>query len=177
MSKTRRVVLAILDGFGESPDQKGNAVRLARMPNFARLYQTSPWTLIGASEHDVGLPLGQMGNSEVGHLNLGAGRIVYMDVVRIDKAIETGTFYSNPVLTKLVDGVKASGGTLHLFGLASPGNVHASLEHAYAMCELAKRRGFTKVVWHAFLDGRDTPPKSAAGYLREIEAKLAAIGV
>ena len=118
-----------------------------------------------------------MGNSEVGHLNLGAGRIVYMDVVRIDKAIETGTFYSNPVLTKLVDGVKASGGTLHLFGLASPGNVHASLEHAYAVCELAKQRGFTNVVWHAFLDGRDTPPKSAAGYLRQIEAKLGEIGV
>ena len=177
MSTPPRVILVVLDGYGERADKNGNAIRMARTPNFDRIYETSPWTLIGASENDVGLPVGQMGNSEVGHLNLGAGRIVYMDVVRIDKAIETGAFYSNPVLTKLVDGVKASGGTLHLFGLASPGNVHASLEHAYAVCELAKQRGFTNVVWHAFLDGRDTPPKSAAGYLRQIEAKLGEIGV
>ena len=171
------MILVVLDGYGERADKRGNAIRMARTPNFDRIYETSPWTLIGASENDVGLPVGQMGNSEVGHLNLGAGRIVYQDIVRIDKAVETGTFYSNPTLTKLVDDVKASGGTLHLFGLASPGNVHASLEHAYALCELAKRRGFTKVVWHAFLDGRDTPPKSAAGYLRQIGTKLAAIGV
>jgi 2,3-bisphosphoglycerate-independent phosphoglycerate mutase len=177
MSKTRRVVLAILDGFGESPNQDGNAVRQARMPAFARLYETSPWTLIGASAGDVGLPDGQMGNSEVGHLNLGAGRIVYQDIVRIDKSIKDGDFYSNPTLTSLVDSVKASGGTLHLLGLTSPGNVHASLQHAYAVCELAKRRGFTKVAWHAFLDGRDTPPKSAAGYLRQVGQKLAEIGV
>src|SRR6185312_2913601 len=130
-----------------------------------------------ASENDVGLPKGQMGNSEVGHLNLGAGRIVYQDIVRIDRAVETGTFFENPVLVKLVDTVKARGGTLHLFGLTSPGNVHASLEHAYAVCELAKRRGLTKVVWHAFLDGRDTPPKSAAGYLRQVDDKLKQIGV
>jgi 2,3-bisphosphoglycerate-independent phosphoglycerate mutase len=177
MSTVPRVVLVVLDGYGERADKNGNAIRMARTPNFDRIYKSWPWTLIGASENDVGLPVGQMGNSEVGHLNLGAGRIVYMDVVRIDKAIETGTFYDNPVLTKLVDGVKASGGTLHLFGLTSPGNVHAALEHAYAVCELAKRRGFTKVVWHAFLDGRDTPPKSAAGYLRQVAAKLAEIGV
>jgi 2,3-bisphosphoglycerate-independent phosphoglycerate mutase len=177
MSTPPRVVLVVLDGYGERADKNGNAIRMARTPNFDHIYETSPWTLIGASENDVGLPVGQMGNSEVGHLNLGAGRIVYMDVVRIDKAIETGAFYSNPVLTKLVDGVKATGGTLHLFGLASPGNVHASLEHAYAVCELAKRRGFTNVAWHAFLDGRDTPPKSAAGYLRQIDKKLGEIGV
>jgi len=177
MSKTPRVVLAILDGFGESPDEKGNAVRLARMPNFARLYQTSPWTLIGASAGDVGLPDGQMGNSEVGHLNMGAGRIVYQDIVRIDKSIKDGDFYSNPTLIAVVDAAKASGGTLHLLGLTSPGNVHASLEHAYAMCELAKRRGLTKVAWHAFLDGRDTPPKSAAGYLRQVGKRLGEIGV
>src|SRR3954465_1846594 len=177
MSTPPRVILVVLDGYGERADKSGNAIRMARTPNFDRIYETSPWTLIGASENDVGLPVGQMGNSEVGHLNLGAGRIVYMDVVRIDKAIETGAFYSNDVLTKLVDGVKASGGTLHLFGLASPGNVHASLEHAYAVCELAKRRGLTNVAWHAFLDGRDTPPKSAAGYLRDVAAKLKQIGV
>jgi 2,3-bisphosphoglycerate-independent phosphoglycerate mutase len=177
MTKTPRVVLVVLDGFGENPDQKGNAIRLARMPSFARLYQTSPWTLIGASANDVGLPDGQMGNSEVGHLNLGAGRIVYQDIVRIDKAIKDGVFYSNPTVTALVDTVKASGGTLHLFGLTSPGNVHASLEHAYAVCELAKRRGFTRVAWHAFLDGRDTPPRSAAGYLRQVGKRLGELGV
>jgi 2,3-bisphosphoglycerate-independent phosphoglycerate mutase len=177
MSTPPRVVLVVLDGYGERADKNGNAIRMAKTPNFDRIYKTSPWTLIGASENDVGLPMGQMGNSEVGHLNLGAGRIVYQDIVRIDKAIETGAFYSNPVLIKLVDGVKASGGTLHLFGLTSPGNVHASLEHAYAVCELAKRRGFSKVVWHAFLDGRDTPPKSAAGYLRQVEKRLGEIGV
>ncbi len=177
MSTVNRVCLVVLDGYGERAEQKGNAIRLAKTPTFDRLYKTCPWTLIGASENDVGLPKGQMGNSEVGHLNLGAGRIVYQDIVRIDKAIDDGKFYENPVLVKLVDAVKASGGTLHLFGLTSPGNVHAALEHAYAVCELAKRRGLTKVAWHAFLDGRDTPPKSAAGYLRQVAAKLKAIGV
>jgi 2,3-bisphosphoglycerate-independent phosphoglycerate mutase len=177
MSTVPRVVLVVLDGYGERADKAGNAIRMARTPNFDRIYKSSPWTLIGASENDVGLPAGQMGNSEVGHLNLGAGRIVYQDIVRIDQAIQTGTFYSNATLTKLVDGVKASGGTLHLFGLTSPGNVHASLEHAYAVCELAKRRGFKNVVWHAFLDGRDTAPKSAAGYLRQVGKKLGEIGV
>ena len=137
----RRVVLVVLDGFGERADKTGNAIRLARMPRFARLYETAQHTLIGASGNDVGLPDGQMGNSEVGHLNLGAGRIVYQDIVRIDKAIKDGTFFSNPTVTATIDAVKASGGTLHLFGLTSPGNVHAALEHAYAVCELAKRRG------------------------------------
>jgi 2,3-bisphosphoglycerate-independent phosphoglycerate mutase len=177
MSDTPRVLLVVLDGFGERPETEGNAVRLARMPSFAKLYASSPWTLIGASGNDVGLPDGQMGNSEVGHLNLGAGRIVYQDIVRIDKGIKDGTFYDNKVLVDTVEAVKKSGGTLHLFGLASPGNVHAALEHAYAVCELAKRRGLKKVVWHAFLDGRDTPPKSAAGYLRDIGKKLGEIGV
>jgi 2,3-bisphosphoglycerate-independent phosphoglycerate mutase len=174
---TPRVVLVVLDGFGERPDKDGNAIRLARTPALARLYDKNPCVLIGASGNDVGLPEGQMGNSEVGHLNLGAGRIVYQDIVRIDKAIADGSFFSNQSLASMVDAVKASGGTLHLMGLTSPGNVHAALEHAYAVCELAKRRGLTKVAWHAFLDGRDTPPKSAAGYLRDVRAKLAEIGV
>ena len=120
MTTPQRVCLVVLDGFGERAEQKGNAIRLAKTPAFDRIYKTSPWTLIGASENDVGLPKGQMGNSEVGHLNLGAGRIVYQDIVRIDKAIETGTFYENPVLVKLVDAAKASGGTLHLFGPDQP---------------------------------------------------------
>src|SRR6266404_8780095 len=177
MSQSPRAVLVVLDGFGERPDVDGNAIRMARTPHFTRLFKTYPWTLIGASGHDVGLPDGQMGNSEVGHLNLGAGRIVYQDIVRIDLGIKDGTFFSNPTLVRTIDAVKASGGTLHLFGLTSPGNVHASLEHAYAICETAKRRGLTRVAWHAFLDGRDTPPRSAAGYLREVSAKLRALGV
>src|SRR5215831_2554107 len=177
MSNVPRVVLVVLDGFGERPERDGNAVRLARTPTFDELYKKNPWTLIGASANDVGLPDGQMGNSEVGHLNLGAGRIVYQDIVRIDKAIKDGTFFNNEVLASTIDAAKASGGTLHLMGLTSPGNVHAALEHAYAVCEMAKRRGLTRVMWHAFLDGRDTPPKSAAGYLRNVEAKLREIGV
>ncbi|HVZ71887.1 MAG TPA: 2,3-bisphosphoglycerate-independent phosphoglycerate mutase [Polyangia bacterium] len=177
MAKKTRVVLVVLDGFGERPQKDANAVRLAKTPTFDALYKKYPWTLIGASGGDVGLPDGQMGNSEVGHLNLGAGRIVYQDIVRIDKAIKDGPFFDNATLVKTVDAAKASGGTLHLFGLTSPGNVHAALEHAYAVCELAKRRGLTKVMWHAFLDGRDTPPKSAAGYLRDVAKTLGQIGV
>src|SRR4029079_10736079 len=177
MTKSPRVVLVVLDGFGERPQMDGNAIRLAKTPRLAKIYSDSSWTLIGASGNDVGLPEGQMGNSEVGHLNLGAGRIVYQDIVRIDKGIKDGTFYDNKTLVATIDAAKASGGTLHLFGLASPGNVHAALEHAYAVCEMAKKRGLTKVVWHAFLDGRDTAPKSAAGYLRDIAAKLKQIGV
>src|SRR3954452_14692359 len=177
MSNVPRVVLVVLDGFGERPETDGNAVRLARMPTFARIYERYPHVLIGASGNDVGLPDGQMGNSEVGHLNLGAGRIVYQDIVRIDKAVGDGAFYENPALTAAIDAVKASGGTLHLMGLTSPGNVHAALEHAYAVCEAAKRRGLDRVAWHAFLDGRDTPPASGAGYLRDVARKLAEIGV
>src|SRR4051794_34877889 len=177
MSQKTRVVLVVLDGFGERPEEDANAVRLARTPHFDALYKKYPWTLIGASGYDVGLPDGQMGNSEVGHLNLGAGRIVYQDIVRIDKAIADGTFGDNAVIQQTIDAANKSGGTLHLFGLASPGNVHAALEHAYAVCETAKKRGLTNVVWHAFLDGRDTPPRSAAGYLRTIATKLKEIGV
>src|SRR3954468_17998548 len=177
MSNVPRVVLVVLDGLGERPETDGNAVRLARMPTFAKLYQRYPHVLIGASGDDVGLPDGQMGNSEVGHLNLGAGRIVYQDIVRIDKAISDGSFYANETLIATVEAAKKSGGTLHLFGLTSPGNVHASLEHAYAVCELAKRRRLSRVAWHAFLDGRDRPPASAAGYLRDVGKRLAEIGV
>jgi 2,3-bisphosphoglycerate-independent phosphoglycerate mutase len=177
MTKSPRVVLVVLDGFGERPQMDGNAIRLAKTPRLAKIYGGSSWTLIGASGNDVGLPDGQMGNSEVGHLNLGAGRIVYQDIVRIDRGVKDGTFYSNKVIVDTIEAVKRTGGTLHLLGLTSPGNVHAALEHAYAVCETAKRRGFDRVMWHAFLDGRDTPPRSAAGYLREVAAQLNKIGV
>ena len=172
-----RVVLVILDGFGERAEPEANAIRLARTPILRDLYARYPATTLEASGNDVGLPAGLMGNSEVGHLNLGAGRIVYQDIVRIDRAIATGEFFENPVLAATIDAARASGGTLHLFGLTSSGGVHSSLDHAYAICEMARRRGLSRVAWHAFLDGRDTPPTSAAGFLRDVAARLSAIGV
>jgi 2,3-bisphosphoglycerate-independent phosphoglycerate mutase len=173
----KRAVLVVLDGFGERAEADGNAIRQARTPNFDWLYRDYPHTVIQTSGLAVGLPDGQMGNSEVGHMNLGSGRIVYQDLTRINKSISDGDFFENPALVGAVEAAKKSGGTLHLMGLTSPGGVHSSLEHAYAIIELAKRRGLDRVVWNAFLDGRDTPPKSAAGTLREVEAKLASLGV
>ncbi len=172
----KRAVLVVLDGFGERAEADGNAIRLAKTPSFDWLYRDYPHTLIETSGLAVGLPAGQMGNSEVGHMNLGSGRIVYQDLTRINKAIEDGSFFRNPALVGAVEAAKASGGTLHLMGLTSPGGVHSALEHAYTMVELAVQRGLRRVVWHAFLDGRDTPPKSAAGTLREVGTKLASIG-
>ena len=172
----KRTVLVVLDGFGERAEKTGNAVRLARTPTFERLYRDYPHTLIHTSGLAVGLPEGQMGNSEVGHMNMGSGRIVYQDLTRINKSISDGSFYQNPALLHAIDTVKASGKKLHLLGLTSPGGVHSSLDHAYAIVELARRRGLDQVFWHAFLDGRDTPPKSGAGVLRQVAARLAQIG-
>ena len=171
------VVLIVLDGLGHREEPAANAVELAHKSTWPRLLAQYPKTLLHCSGLSVGLPEGQMGNSEVGHTILGGGRIVYQDLVRISKAIADGDFFENPELVAAVDAVKASGGTLHLLGLNSPGGIHSTLEHGYALCELAKRRGVSKVAWHAFLDGRDTPPQSAAGFMRDVEAKLAAIGV
>ncbi len=171
------VVLIVLDGLGHREETDANAVELAHKSTWPRLLATYPKTLLHCSGLAVGLPEGQMGNSEVGHTILGGGRIVYQDLVRISKAIADGDFFENPELTAAVDAAKSSGGTLHLLGLTSPGGIHSTLEHGYTLCELAKRRGLSKVAWHAFLDGRDTPPQSAAGFVREVEAKLAAIGV
>ncbi len=173
----RRAVLVVLDGFGERPEKDGNAIRLARTPAFDALYQEFPHTLINTSGLAVGLPDGQMGNSEVGHMNMGSGRIVYQELTRINKSIHDGDFFENRALVDAVDKAVASGKALHLMGLTSPGGVHSSLEHAYALVELAKRRGLSKIYWHAFLDGRDTPPKSAASYLRQVERQLSKIGV
>ncbi|HEX6837069.1 MAG TPA: 2,3-bisphosphoglycerate-independent phosphoglycerate mutase [Polyangia bacterium] len=173
----KRVVLVVLDGFGERADKDGNAIRMARTPAFDALYREFPHTLINTSGLAVGLPDGQMGNSEVGHMNMGSGRIVYQELTRINKSIADGDFFENRALLDAIDKAKAGGRALHLLGLTSPGGVHSSLEHAYALVELAKRRGLSKVYWHAFLDGRDTPPKSAAGFLRDVQAKLAKIGV
>jgi 2,3-bisphosphoglycerate-independent phosphoglycerate mutase len=177
MTQVKRTVLIVLDGFGERPERDGNAIRLAQTPSFDALYRDFPHTLVHTSGLAVGLPDGQMGNSEVGHMNMGSGRIVYQDLTRINKAISDGDFFENRALVDAIDKARAGGKALHLMGLTSPGGVHSSLEHAYAIVELCKRRGLEKVYWHAFLDGRDTPPKSAAGFLRDVAAQLRQIGV
>ena len=173
----KRTVLVVLDGFGERPERDANAIRLAKTPTFDRLYREYPHTLVHTSGLAVGLPEGQMGNSEVGHMNLGSGRVVYQELTKIDKAIVDGVFFDNAALNDAIDRCLAGSGHLHLMGLASPGGVHSSLQHVYALVELAKRRGVQRVSLHAFLDGRDTPPTSAVGTLRAVEAQLAVIGL
>lgn len=171
------VALVILDGWGHTDETSNNAIELADTPNWDRWMATCPHTLIDASGHSVGLPNGQMGNSEVGHLNIGAGRIVRMDISRIDCAIESGDFASNPALVGGIEHAKRHGTTLHLMGLVSHGGVHSWHEHLYALLRLAKERELRRVVVHCFLDGRDTPPQSADGYVAELESKMAEIGV
>lgn len=172
----KSVVLVVLDGFGHREALEANAVGLAHKTTLPLLLARYPSTTLQCSGLEVGLPEGQMGNSEVGHTILGGGRVVYQDLPRISKAIHDGDFFTNPELILAVEAAKAHGGTLHLLGLTSPGGIHSTLEHAYAVVELAKRRGLQRVAWHAFLDGRDTPPQSAAGYLEQVEAELARIG-
>lgn len=169
----RAVALIILDGWGYREDHDSNAILLANTPNWNRIWAHESRALLAASGQAVGLPDGQMGNSEVGHLNLGAGRIVRQDLVRIGGAIEDGSFYRNAALVQACDSVHATGGTLHLLGLLGDGGVHAHDAHLMALVELAQQRGVTRVVLHAMLDGRDTPPQSAMGFLR---AALARIG-
>ncbi len=161
----RPLVLVILDGFGERPPAPDNAISNAAMPNWQALLATSPHTTIDASELHVGLPDGQMGNSEVGHLNIGAGRVIYQDFTRIDHAIATGDFATNPVLQAAVATARARGSTLHVLGLVSPGGVHSHERQLAAMIELAAAGGVANIAVHAFLDGRDTPPRSAAASL------------
>src|SRR5436190_5051007 len=169
----RPVTLVILDGFGCREATPDNAIARARKPNWDRLIATCPHTAIDASEFAVGLPRGQMGNSEVGHLNMGAGRVVYQDYTRIDRAIETGEFARNPVLTGAVAAAKAGGATLHVLGLVSPGGVHSHERQIAAMVELAADGGAPRVAVHAFLDGRDTPPRSAGASLQYMSAACA----
>ncbi len=173
----RPVALIILDGWGINPACGGNAVCHAQTPRLDALLADYPSAQLGASGMAVGLPEGQMGNSEVGHLNIGSGRIVYQDFTRIIKSIEDGDFFENPQLCQAVDKVKARGGALHLMGLLSDGGVHSHNTHLYALVDLARRRGLEKVCVHAFMDGRDTPPKSGAEYLRQLEDKLDEIGI
>jgi 2,3-bisphosphoglycerate-independent phosphoglycerate mutase len=173
--RPRPLVLAILDGFGESAEREGNAVRLASLPNLAAL-AAHPHTLIGTSGPDVGLPAGQMGNSEVGHLNFGAGRIALMDMTKIDVAVATGKLRANPVIDNVILYCKHHSCRLHLFGLVSDGGVHSSMKHLFALIDIAWQEDIPVVV-HAFLDGRDTPPKSAGGYLQLLENHLEKKGV
>ncbi|HEX8335447.1 MAG TPA: 2,3-bisphosphoglycerate-independent phosphoglycerate mutase [Pyrinomonadaceae bacterium] len=167
------LALIILDGFGHSDAREGNAVALAKMPFYDELREKYPHTLIEASGTCVGLPGGVMGNSEVGHLNMGAGRVIMTDIRRIDYSVETGEFFRNPAFTGAMDAARARGGALHLMGLLSDGLVHSSQEHLYALLRMAKERGLSKAYVHCFLDGRDTPPSSAFLYVRALQEKIA----
>jgi 2,3-bisphosphoglycerate-independent phosphoglycerate mutase len=170
------VLLLILDGFGYRTDPDFNAVAHAHKPNWDRLWGEYPHTLIQASELHVGLPHGQMGNSEVGHLNIGAGRVVYQDLTKVDLAIENGSFYTNPALLDAVETARKNGTALHILGLLSPGGVHSHELHIHAMLELAVRAGLKEILVHAFLDGRDTPPRSAAQSLQLLQDKCEQLG-
>lgn len=169
------VVLCIMDGFGKNDSDYGNAIAMAKTPNLDKLMEECPMTYIGASGMDVGLPDGQMGNSEVGHTNMGAGRVVYQPLTRITKAFADGEAYENPALCSAMENAKDK--SLHLIGLVSPGGVHSHTEHLYGLLEMAKKNGVENVYIHALLDGRDVPPSSAVAYLEELEAKMKEIGV
>lgn len=171
MSGRPPVLLAVLDGWGERAETKWNAIRSAPARNFEELRQKYPSTLLSASGRDVGLPHGLMGNSEVGHLNIGAGRVVWQEITRIDKAIEDEPFFENAAFCKALDAAKASGGAIHLAGLLSDGGVHSCDRHYLALLEFLRRKQFPseRVFFHAFLDGRDTPPRSALKYLAALE--------
>jgi 2,3-bisphosphoglycerate-independent phosphoglycerate mutase len=171
------IVLTILDGWGYRPETHGNAIALARKPTYDKLLATYPNMLIRASERFVGLPEGQMGNSEVGHLNLGAGRVVRMDITRIDEAIADGSFFSDPTLTRAIELAAQGNRALHLFGLVSDGGVHSHQRHLYALLRLAAQHRLTRVFVHAFMDGRDTMPTSGLGYLDALEQQSREIGV
>jgi 2,3-bisphosphoglycerate-independent phosphoglycerate mutase len=168
-----------MDGWGVNPKTEGNAIKLAKLKNIPLLEKTYPYTELSASGFDVGLPRGLMGNSEVGHLNLGAGRIVWQEITRIDKAIEDGTFFTNPELVAAMTYAKNNNSSLHLMGLVSDGGVHSSDRHYFALLEMAKKMGLPKdkVFFHAAMDGRDTPPTSGIGYIEKIVAKMKEIGI
>ena len=171
------VMLMILDGFGINPNEKGNAVAIANTPNIDKLKKTWPTTIIHTSGLDVGLPEGQMGNSEVGHTNIGAGRIVYQDLTRITKSIQDGDFFSIKEFSDAIDNCKKNNSNLHIMGLLSDGGVHSHIRHLIALLEFAKRKDFENVYVHCFMDGRDTPPTSGEGYIAKLEEKMKEKGV
>ncbi len=171
------IVLIILDGFGIREAKDGNAIKIAKLPNYNSFLENYPNTQIVASGLDVGLPEGQMGNSEVGHLNIGAGRVVHQELTRINKEIELGYFYKNDKFIEVISHVKNKGKNLHLMGLLSDGGVHSHMDHLFALMKLAKNEGLDQVYIHCFLDGRDTPPKSAKGFINALEDKIKEIGI
>lgn len=177
MNRPKPVALIIMDGFGCRDELYGNAIKQAKKPNFDKYWTQFPHTTLGASGLSVGLPDGQMGNSEVGHLNLGAGRVVYQDLTRITKAIQEGDFFENDVLVNAVRHAKEKGTALHLYGLLSDGGVHSHNQHLYALLRLAKKEGLDRVYIHGFLDGRDVAPDSAVGYIEELQEKINEYGV
>lgn len=169
--------LVILDGFGHSEETQGNAIKADGINNISRLLKEYPHTLIEASGEDVGLPDGQMGNSEVGHMNIGAGRIVYQELTRITKSIKDGDFFENPAFLGAVENCRKHDSALHIYGLVGPGGVHSHQKHFFGLLELAKRHGLSKVYVHCFMDGRDVPPESGKGFIEEYQKKIAEIGV
>jgi 2,3-bisphosphoglycerate-independent phosphoglycerate mutase len=171
----RPLVLVIIDGWGYRTDPFGNAIAAAKKPNWDTLWQRWPHTTLAAAGQPVGLPEGQQGNSEVGHLNIGAGRVVYQDLTRINQAVKDGSFYKNPVLSRAMTSA-AAGHDLHLMGLVSPGGVHSSTEHLYALLEMAHSLRVPRVFIHALTDGRDEPPTSAAGYVDDLKDRIERIG-
>lgn len=175
MAKAKPLVLTILDGWGYSSRRDGNAIALAHKPTYDQLLATSPNTLVHTAGPYVGLPEGQMGNSEVGHMNMGAGRVIYMDVTRLDRLISSGEFFENGALQNAMR--KAEGSQLHLIGLCSDGGVHAQLTHLYALLEMAEAHGLRNVCVHCFMDGRDTPPESGVTYIEQLERKLQELGI
>ena len=174
-NRARPVVLTILDGWGYRAERENNAIALARKPTYDELLKKFPNTLVHTSGPFVGLPEGQMGNSEVGHLNMGAGRVIYMDITRIDLAIQTGEFFQHELLQRAME--RGRQNQLHLLGLVSDGGVHSQLAHLFALLEMAKRNGATRVFVHAFTDGRDTPPESGVGFLQALEEKMKQLGI
>src|SRR5947209_8150376 len=172
MTRPKPLVLIILDGWGYRAETKANAIAIARKPTYDRLLRDYPNTLIHTSGPYVGLPEGQMGNSEVGHLNIGAGRIVHMDITRIELMIQNGDFFKHPVLLEAMKHARVGERRLHLFGLVSDGGVHSQLTHLFALLRMAKQNGLERVFVHAFMDGRDTLPTNGAGYLEQLQQKM-----
>ena len=173
---SKKAVLIILDGYGLAAPSAGNAVYMAKKPNLDRLFSANPCTTLQASGLDVGLPAGQMGNSEVGHTNIGAGRVVFQILPKMSQEIKNGKFFENKAYIKAMEDAKANGKSLHIMGLLSTGGVHSHLEHIFAILDMAKQRGVERVYVHCFLDGRDVAPKSGAGFVKELQDKCSALG-
>ena len=173
---SKKAVLIILDGYGIAPPSEGNAVYKANTPNLDRLFSENAYTTLQASGLDVGLPAGQMGNSEVGHTNIGAGRVVFQILPKMSQEIKNGKFFENKAYIKAMDDAKANGKALHIMGLLSSGGVHSHIEHIFAILDMAKQRGLERVYVHCFLDGRDVAPKSGAGFVAELQKKCDELG-